>query len=534
MQARDYQEEAICAPLNYFDNGGRGNPVVAMPTGTGKSFCIAETIRRILFRYSNQRILMLTHVKELIEQNAETMLAVWPTAPLGIYSAGLKQKDVILPIIFGGIASVNKRPQVFGWRDLVFIDECHLLGPSDDTMYKTTLAALKLINPRLKVIGYSATPYRLKLGMITDGGVFTDICFDITTTEAFHRLIAEGWMSPPIAKPTRVEIDVSDVGISSNDDYNQKQLETASDRITFEACREMVEVGFDRQSWLVFASGVVHAEHVASMLQSFGISAVAVHSKLSNEENDERISAFKAGHYRCLVNMNKLTTGFNHPPIDLIGMLRPTLSPGLWVQMLGRGTRPSPATGKKNCLVLDFARNTQRLGTIDAPRVPRKPGEGGGDLPIRICGNCRAYNHAAARFCIACGYEFEFETKIFKTASEAPLLSSDAPVVEYFNVDQVWYKLHEKKNASGILVSPPSIKVSYLCGMKMFHEWVCLEHSGFPGKKAREWWRQRHVEEPPPTTFQALQRTHELREPSRIRVWVNRQNGHPEVLGYEY
>lgn len=543
---RWYQDEGEYAIFDYFQSGNTGNPVVAMPTGVGKSIVIANFIRRVFENWPNQRIMMLTHVKELIEQNAEKLMSVWPTAPLGIYSAGLKSRDMILPVVFGGVQSVSKAIKKsietddgtpehlkhFGWRDLVIIDECHLLGPNEDTMYQFVINELLKINPHLKVIGLTATPYRLKQGMITDeGGLFTDICYDITGIEAFNRLIAEGYLSPLIPKQTNVEIDTSNVGMNRGD-FNNKQLNDAADEITYEAVKEMVEQGYDRKSWLVFASGVENAEHVASMLQSFGIPAAASHSKLKAKENDARIKAFKSGELRALVNNNKLTTGFDHPPIDLIAMLRPTMSPGLWVQMLGRGTRPSPDTQKENCLVLDFAGNTRRLGPINDPVKPKKPGKGGGDAPVRICEVCGVYNHASARECMSCGNEFSFETKIFSTAGTDELLRSNTPIVEYFNVQKCIYNLHEKKNADGILTSPPSIKVSYFCGFQMFNEWVCLEHNGLPAKRARDWWRQRHFEEPPVTTYEALQKVSQLRVPTRIRVWTNKK--YPEILSVEW
>lgn len=543
---RWYQDEAEYSIFDYFQSGGTGNPVVAMPTGTGKSIVIANFVRRVFGWWPNQRIMMLTHVKELIEQNAEKLISVWPTAPLGIYSAGLKSRDMILPIVFGGVQSVSKAIQKsleqddgtpahlkhFGWRDLVIIDECHLLSPKEDTMYQYVISELLKINPHLKVIGLTATPYRLKQGMITDDdGLFTDLCYDITGVEAFNRLIFEGYLSPLIPKRTQVEIDTSNVRMAAGD-FNGKQLNEVADEITYDAVKEMVELGYDRQSWLIFASGVENSEHVAAMLQSFGIPAAASHSKLKAAENDARIKAFKSGELRALVNNNKLTTGFDHPPIDLIGMLRPTMSPGLWVQMLGRGTRPSPDTGKQNCLVLDFAGNTRRLGPINDPIKPRKPGKGGGDAPVRICEVCGVYNHASARHCISCGSEFSFETKIFAAAGTDELLRSDAPVVEYFDVQKVIYNLHEKRNNDGILVSPPSIKVSYFCGFQMFNEWVCLEHNGLPGKRARDWWRQRHHAEPPATTNEALRHVSELRVPSRVRVWTNKK--YPEVLSAEW
>lgn len=533
MLARWYQDEAVFSLFDYFEQH-TGNPIIAMPTGTGKAFVQADFLRRTFSLWPNQRVMLLTHVSEIIEQNYEELLEIWPTAPAGIYSAGLGQKDVMFPIVFGGIQSIYKNPQIFGHRDLVFIDECHLLGPSDDTMYQKTIAGLKAINPYLKVIGLSATPWRLKQGMLTDEGLFTDICYDITGVEPFNRLIYEGYLCPLIPKRTRTQVDVSNVSVLGGE-FNSKQSQEAVEEIIYQAIKETVEECQERRKWLVFASGIENAEHATSILQSFGIPSTCVHSKVKGgkDENRERIRAFKEDEFRALVNANKLTTGFNYPAIDLIVDLQPTCSPGKHVQKYGRGTRPSPETGKINCKVMDFAGNTKRLGPINDPRIPNRPGKGGGDVPIRICEACGVYNHASARFCINCGQEFSFETKLFKTANEDPIMRSDAMQIEMFEVRQVLYQLHEKRNPEGVLVSPPSIKVSYITkGTRMFHHWVCLEHPKLAGKKARDWWRMAHNEEPPLTTYEALKRCQELRVPQRIRVHVNKQ--YPEVLGFEY
>jgi len=547
MKYRWYQEEAIDSIADYFIQGNEGNPVVALPTGTGKSVVIGGFLHKVFDNFPWQRAMVLTHVKELVSQNAAKLEQIWPSAPIGIYSAGLRQKDTAQPIIFGGIGSVANNVAAFGHRDLCIVDECHLISGTEDSMYNKTIEHLKLINPYLKIIGLSATAYRMKMGKITDNGIFTDICYDMTNTDGFNRLLAEGFLCPPIAKATATEFNLENVGMHGGE-FAQGQLEREVDKseITYKCVAEMVEKAHDRNCWLVFATGISHAEHVAEMINSFGVSALAVHSKLKPAERDRRIKAFTTGQVRCLVNNGVLTTGFDHPPIDFIGMMRPTLSPGLWVQMLGRGTRPyNPdfATWipgfnyvKLNLLVLDFAGNTKRLGPINDPVIPKKPGKGGGDAPCRICPKCDAYNHASARWCggepyptlSGCGEEFVFKPKIFAGASEESLLRSDFPQVEYFDVSKVIYSLHQKEG------TPDMMKVSYFCGVRMFKEFICLEHSGFAAKKARDWWRSRtgYDGDQFPTSSQAVEWSSNLRIPSKIRVWVNKK--YPEIMSYEY
>lgn len=537
FQDRWYQKEAVESVFNYFDQGNIGNPVVAMPTGTGKALVIGLLVKRLLEEAPHCRLMMLTHVKKLIEQNAEKCQMVWPTVPLGIYSAGLNERSMLQPVIFAGVQSVysalkksekedsEKPPQYrhFGWRDIFVIDEAHMLSPEDETMYQYVIGKFKEINPKLVVVGLTATPYRLKQGMITEGGIFTDVCYDITKLSSFNRLIAEGYLAPLIARPTETEIDVSTVGLVGSD-FNNKQLDAIVDQeeLTYKIVEETVKYGQDRACWIGFATSIEDAEHTAAVLRYFNVNAVAVHSKVEPKENDRRIRDFVEGKITCLVSKDQLTTGFDCPQIDLIMDKRPTMSPALHVQKAGRGTRPAP--DKKNCLFLDFARNVPRLGPINDPYLPKRSTKGkAGDAPIWVCPACSAYNHAAARECHACGEEHIFKTKLFSTAGKHDIIKDDTPDVQDLKVQTVFYNLHQKDG------SPPMIKVDYVCGLKMFREFVCLEHSGWPGKRSREWWRQRHAEEPPLTTYEALKKISELRMPSTITVHLNKKP-YPEIL----
>lgn len=538
MTPRDYQAHAIDRVWDYFIHN-TGNPVVAMPTGTGKSVVIGGFMHRAFDAFPQMSALMLTHVKELIQQNADRLLDMWPQAPLGIHSAGLKRRDVHFPIIYGGIQSIMPYVQQIGYRNLLLIDECHLLSPEGDTLYRKLITALLAFNPKLKVVGFSATPWRMRQGHITEGGIFTDVCFDATTIEWFDWFFHNGYLVPPIPKRTQTELDTSNVGINNGEfALNQLQAAVDKDEITIAALQELVANGQDRRAWLIFASGIEHAEHIAEALtRYFGVPAAAVHSKITADERDDRLKAFKSGQLRCVVNNNVLTTGFDHPPIDLIGMMRPTLSTGLWVQMIGRGMRPFEEFGwrKSNCLVLDFARNTERLGPINDPRIPRKSQPGGGDAPVKICEHCGTYNHTRVRFCEGCGQEFVFQPQITKLPSALEIIRSNAPQFEWYNVSRVFYDYHQKKDyktKQPLPGHPPVLRVRYVSGARQFSEWIALEAHNFAGHKARNWWRRRHYAEPPETVAEALKHVSELQVPRRIQVWVNKDN--PEVMDVEF
>lgn len=554
MKLRNYQLAAVDAIFDYFQNGGAGNPVVALPTGTGKSVVIAGFIRRALETYPGTRVMKLTHVKELISQNLDKLKTFWPNAPAGVYSAGLKRKEAHYPITFGGIGTVARKALDFGHIDLLLIDECHLVSPKENTQYQQTISALKSINPHLKVIGFTATHYRAGQGMLTEeGGLFTDVCFDMTAMHAFNWLLAEGYLCHLIPKPTSVELDVSEVHTRLGE-YKQDELQAAVDKddVTRAACEEMLAYGESRKHWLVFASGVQHAIHVADMLNSMGVATTYVHSEMSDQERDTNLADYLAGKYQAMVNNGILTTGFDFPALDLIAVLRPTQSTSLWVQMLGRGTRPFylagfdldttagrlaaiAASSKINCLVLDFARNTVRLGPINDPVLPKKKGsKAGGMAPVRLCESCYTYIHASLTICPNCGNEFPRELKIADRAGTSALIATEEQVpdvIEEFKVDRVTYGPHYKEGR------PPSIQATYLCGLRTFKTWVCLEHEGFAAKKARDWWRTHMKLDPdkppiPSTTVDALASLNELRTPTYITVKIKEKNS--EVLSYKF
>lgn len=545
MKARPYQDEAIQSIFDYFAShpDPDQNPVLAMPTGTGKAVVIALFIKRVMQAWPGQRIMMLTHVKELIEQNADKMRQVWPQAPLGIYSAGLGEKTPHMAVTFAGIQSARKNAALFGHQDIVLVDECHLVSPNDNAAYKVFLGALREINPRLRVIGLSATPYRLGLGMITDGGIFTDIGYDITGMNAFNKLLDDGFLSNLIPMPTTTKIDVSAVHVRGGEFVADELADALDDRTMWMALQETARTAQDRAHWLIFAPGIAKVEAIVQMLGRMGIDAACVHSKMNDRERDDNIARFKAGQIRALVNADILTTGFDFPALDCIVLLRATNSPGLHVQILGRGTRPFYAPGftldtpderlaaiaaspKRNCLVLDFAGNTMRLGPINDPRIPRKKGKGTGDIPIKVCDACGCMNHISARFCVNCDEPFQFAEKITEKASTVALIVRDEPQVEMFKVDRVTYAPHVK------IGFPTSLKVSYFCGVRRFTEWVCLAHPGAIQRKAHAWWMQRTDIPVPATIDEALPVVEKLATPSEIRVWVNRQ--YPEILAHVF
>lgn len=531
---RNYQDAAVEKTFDWFRAHATGNPLIGLPTGTGKAVVIALLLMRIFERWGlSVRVLVLTHRKKLIEQNAQKMLKLWPGAPVGIHSAGLKKRDVVSPIIFGGIQSVastiKRKGNVFGVRHIVIVDEAHLVPPETETTYGYLLEVLRAEFERVRVIGLTATAFRMRQGMLTDDGIFTDFSFNMTSRDQFNWFIRNGFLAPLIPRGTETVIDVSNVSVVAGE-FNLKELEAASnvEAITIGAVREMLVLAADRDRWLVFGAGIAHCNSIGAVLEAHGVSNVVVHSKKGDAANDAAIEAFSSGKVRALVNADMLTTGFDCPEVDMIAMLRATRSPVLWVQMLGRGTRP--ADGKLNCLVLDYARNTLELGPINDPVIPRKPGDKTGmPPPMKECPACQTFNYASARLCIACEHPFEFETKVERQAGTLELVAGLAPRKrEVWPVMSTYFRKYTKPGGK------PSLRVTYALGAISASEFISIEHEHpYARKKARQWWEDRSGGAPMPETVDdALKLVDNLRKPKKLTLLVGGK--YPEIASQEF
>lgn len=536
MQLRWYQDEAVESSFDFIRNNKGGHPLIELPTGTGKALCVAGIIQRALARWPSTRVVMLTHSKELVRQNTDKLKALWPEAPIGIYSAGLDRKELGNPVTMAGIDSVAKKAHLFGVVNIVIIDEAHMVDwEKSKSRYRLFIEGLMKVNPKLRVVGLTATPWRAKLGHIAepseDGDdkarLFTGVSYSRIGVDDFHQFVGEGFLAPLHPLRTELTLDVSGVGTTAGD-FNQGELQDAVDReyLTRAAIDESLGLAADCKQWLTFCTGVEHVEHTAQYLNEAGVSAVTVHSKQDSRTNDRNIRAYLNGKVRALCNMGVLTTGFDAPETSYIMMLRPTKSTTLHIQMLGRGTRPHPS--KEFTLVGDFAGNAKRLGPINDPIIPRRKGKGGGTAPVKECDFCGCINHASAAKCQKCGELFPPpKPKITRFADSTKLMkeSDDGnPVVEVFRVDGISYTLHKKFG------KPDMVKVTYTCGFRMFNEFVCVEHEGYARVKADQWWRSRFGGNAPQSVSEALETIHLAKPATHIRVWSNKK--YPEIMAH--
>lgn len=517
---RNYQREALDALYREWENEGTVASLIAVPTGGGKSLIIATLMKELLEKYPAMRIAAVTHVAELISQNFLELMHVWPQAPAGIYSAGIGRRDARAKILFAGIQSTHRRAREIGRVDLLLIDEVHLVSSDNsNAIYRKFIDALLAENPDMRIVGLTATPYRLQKGkniLLTSGdSLFSKVVYDVPVT----LLIDEGYLVPPISKATKEKLDVSGVHLRGGE-FIPGELAAAVDKadVTQRAIAEVVEKGADRKSWLLFCASVAHANHVAGAVREHDYSCGVVTGETPSAERAQIFRDFKSGKIRALAGVNVFTTGFNAVGVDLIALLRPTKSAGLYLQMVGRGLRTAP--GKKDVLILDFAKNVERHGPIDLLNVQEKQESEGGEAPVKICPVCDSYVHASLRTCPDCGHEFpppEIVDKIAPKAANLPLLSREVVPPDWYAVTQkMTAERHTKFDA------PDSLRIDYFCGLKNFPMWVCLEHTGFAQQKSYALWTNLGGEYPiPKTVTEGLARIGELNTPSHIQVRAN-------------
>ncbi|KKO47603.1 carboxylate--amine ligase [Arsukibacterium sp. MJ3] len=395
MQLRDYQQHAVDAAIAHFKQSNQ-SAVMVLPTGAGKSLVLAE-----LAKVANGRVLILTHVKELVAQNAEKVAVL--SQPGSIFAAGLKQKDSSGKTVIASVQSAARNLQQFNQPfSLLIIDECHRVSLADGSQYQLLFSHLRQQNPQLKILGLTATPYRLGTGWIYQRhyhgriGSMEHASFDRCIFELPLRpLIKKGYLAQPLLLDgLAAQYDFSSLQPANGLDYSEQHIDSLlgkMGRATKLIVGQLCQLAASKQGVIIFAATVRHAEEVLSLLKQHssgvGQSAALITATTAHQQRDQLISAFKAKDITFLVNVAVLTTGFDAPHVDLIAILRPTASVSLFQQMVGRGLRSAP--NKSHCLIIDYAANGFDLyyPEVGSPKPTSKA------VPVQVpCPKCQFAN----------------------------------------------------------------------------------------------------------------------------------------------
>ncbi|HCG5508533.1 TPA: DEAD/DEAH box helicase [Vibrio parahaemolyticus] len=358
---RPYQADSVKAVIHYFRK--HSTPaVIVLPTGAGKSLVIAE-----LARLAKGRVLVLAHVKELVEQNHAKYEGYGLKG--AIFSAGLGRKETDQQVVFASVQSVVRNLDSFKNQfSLLVIDECHRVPDDKNSSYQKVITHLRELNPGVKVLGLTATPYRLGMGWIyqyhTRGQVrteesrfFRDCIFELP----IRYLLDENFLTPARMMDAPVlSYDFSQLKPANTGRYKEAEMDMVIDkakRATPQIVEQIIQYARERKGVMIFAATVRHAQEIHGLLPE-GEAAIVI-GDTPTPERDAIIQAFKNREIKYLVNVSVLTTGFDAPHVDLIAILRPTESVSLYQQIVGRGLRLSE--GKNECLVLDYAGNSYDL-----------------------------------------------------------------------------------------------------------------------------------------------------------------------------
>lgn len=366
---RWYQREAVDAGISAIQSARNTHPILAIVTGGGKSLSAAMLCEELIGLHPAARVMVLAPSQELVVQNRDeaiSYLAPALASQIGVYCASLNRKDRQRKITFATPQSAWRQIRRFGPIDYVIVDEAHGFDLSLKSIRKL-VEGLREINPHVRFIGLTATPFRqkgVKTVPLSQCGLFTAKVYDLTTGRNFNRLVREGYIAPVTAPTVRFpQIDLDGVK-TSGEDYDESQLAAAAMKIT----EEVVTVGLDnlddRAHVMWFGVNVAHAKMLRDALVTRGQSVTLIYGDLDKGERVEGVREFRQKETRHIVSVGTLTTGFDAPHVDAIVLVRATRSQILFRQIVGRGFRPYP--GKENCLVLDAGGNFARLGAINA------------------------------------------------------------------------------------------------------------------------------------------------------------------------
>lgn len=487
-ELRYYQRDAIRAIIASLraDN----TPCASISTGGGKSLVAADLSDKTLKQ--GRRVLQLVPTMELCKQNFTELFEYTDyKQELGVCCSKLGKYQVNKKAVIATHTSFLSRRTKAGAFDLLICDECHLVSPEEQSTYQKIIRSLKRLNPNMKIVGLTATPYRSH-GMIHEDSLkgkatFNHLCYESDIAQ----LISDGYLSHVESISGDVSIDLTGVGTVGGD-YDTKKMGVKFGEICADAVADMRVkfAAYDIKTALVFCSTL---ENARAVLDCWGDKSTMriVYGDMTKPDRDSAIQWLKNGHgTRIIVNVGVLTTGFDFSALDCVVLLRATKSLGLYIQMVGRVIRAH--TDKERGYLLDYGTNIERHGSIDKTILP-KTKKRAGEAPQKFCkvdsGGCGALNLAAAKKCKECGAEFisEDERGNYSMRSKAAAL---ALTVQRFDIVQVDFSQQISKNTGDAMIKMEfydeiSLMVEDGYQKPVHSAFMCLDHGGQAANIAR-------------------------------------------------
>jgi DNA repair protein RadD len=516
MILRPYQVRILDATWAAMQH--KHNVLIVAPCAAGKTVLFSKITQRLLRENSAFRVLILVDREILVTQSRDKLHSIAPelSHEVGIVCSSVTTtKELDRRVTIASRQTLINCMEQFAPVHLCIVDEAHLMSiPREDKptpdQFAEIVCKLREYNPNMRLVGCTASPYRLGGGYIHGDQnkpgsrpYFDQVDAEVSTKE----MLAAGYLAPLVGRAntgSTMQADLKNISIVGGE-YNLGQLSSMMCKSTHvQSCiSAWREYAWGRKKTLVFCTTIEHSETVAAAFYAAGIPSVAIHSKLTPVEESIRMTALERGTMQVFTSVAKLTTGLDITDLDCGILARPTKSTALYKQIVGRFQRL--AEGKTDALIIDLVGATTEFGTdMDNLKV-NVPRDASGETPFKICPGenengtvCGQSVHASLRYCPHCSYAFPVDEAVeAKIGKLEKVKFNDIQEPESYTVSHVSYEVHESRNTGKHL-----IKVTYQCGQfSKFNEWICLPdfYNGFAVQKARDWWDQR-TEEPFPQT----------------------------------
>jgi DNA repair protein RadD len=355
---RPYQQGAIDAAVNFFKSKRKQHGIEILPTGSGKSIVIANIAKEL-----EGRTIVFQPSKEILEQNYAKFISYGFRASIYSASAGQKRID---KVVFATIGSVASKHHLFKEFKNIIIDECHLVNPKGG-MYHDFIHAIE----DCKVLGLTATPYRLTNGM--DGAmlkfltrvrprIFSDVLYTVQNDVLFNGGYLAKLKYFPFDTINRKMLQLNSTGT----DFTKASLDAYYKKIDFPqtTAHYADRLLAKRKNLLIFCATIEDANKTKHLMST---PAVVLTGETEKRERERILFEFKSGKIRCIINVGVLTTGFDYPELEAVLIARSTMSLSLYYQMIGRGMRIHPK--KEDCWIVDLGGNIKLFGKIETMQV---------------------------------------------------------------------------------------------------------------------------------------------------------------------
>ena len=503
FEKREYQETTIQKVINCLDYGE--NALISAPTGAGKAYILAKVSEYFLRKIDDFKVLILMDREILVKQLQETFKQVNNNIKTGICCASLNlEKEIDKQVTIATRQSIINVIENLPKINLIIIDEAHLLGlykegkDEYEGQFRQIIKFLSQKNPKIRLFGCTATPYTLQHGWLfgtCNKPGYTAYFKKITHKISYDNLIKDNYLCQLKGEIQKNNVNLDDVPIASNGDFKIQEL--SEEMILHVKTLEDAINNFakDRKHILIFCVNIEHVLAVKQVLKN----SVEIHSQQNKHQRKMSLKLFKSGRVRIAISVNILSIGFDFSAVDCIILARPTTSPALCLQQIGRGLRIH--SGKENCLLIDVTGNVKKhfpKFDLDRPvvNIPDAGKTKEKEPPAKkVCPECLADLYLALKICPECG--FEFPDKFIEEYKDLPEMESinfkKAPpeLPKIFDVLNIYPSIHTSKKSGKKLLKIELTYYDKKIHPESVYIWLCLPdyYSGYAVQQSKKKWR---------------------------------------------